>query len=147
MLLLFVDRPAFFLPRLKATKECCYVVISLSFHGTRRTGGRLFVWSRTVGDDLLVFRKFFGPLSDFVERDQLRATNVPAIVHVFVSHVDDDYVALLHQRFQIGGRDARNTVVGDLMNGGRRCARRICSAVRVAASIAPGERYCKENDY
>ena len=105
------------------------------------------MWSRTVGDDLLVSRKFFRPLTDFVKRDQLRATNVPAIVHVFVSHVDDDYVALLHQFLKLGGLDARNAVVADLMNRRRHCARRVCSAVRVAVRrIARSECHCEENN-
>src|SRR5688500_8954377 len=37
-----LDGPAFFLPQLKATEECCYILVTLRFHGARRTGRRLF---------------------------------------------------------------------------------------------------------
>src|SRR5687767_5940192 len=37
-----LDGPAFFLPQLKATEECCYIFVTLRFHGARRTGRRLF---------------------------------------------------------------------------------------------------------
>ena len=65
--LYLIDRTAFFFPQLNPTEERCYVFETVLFECARRTGGRMFVWSTTVGDDLFVARKLGIPRSHFVE--------------------------------------------------------------------------------
>jgi hypothetical protein len=42
------------LPGCKTTQQRSRVINSFSFEVDHRTGGRMFAWSRTVGDDELV---------------------------------------------------------------------------------------------
>src|SRR6185503_7671690 len=89
------DRAAFFLPQLKTTEERCCVFETLLFERAHRTGGRLFLWSRTIRDNHLVTRKLPGALTDHGNGYQLCAGDVRVIVSILAAHIDDHDFALL----------------------------------------------------
>ncbi len=68
------------LPRIKTAQQGNCVCDILSFHIDHRTGGRVFAWSRAIGDYGLVARQFIGMVKDFRVRNQLRARDVTGFV-------------------------------------------------------------------
>ena len=67
----FIDGPAFFLPFLKATKQCCCVFDSFCLEDAHRTGGRMLVGSRTVSDNHLVTRELAYVIRDLACGNEL----------------------------------------------------------------------------
>ena len=78
-ILFLIDGKAFLLPLVKTTQKCNRVFDTFCFETDHRTGGRMFVWSRTVRDYRLVFRQFIQMLQNICRRNQFRARNVTGI--------------------------------------------------------------------
>jgi hypothetical protein len=53
------------LPLVEATQQCCYVRDVFRFEVDHRTGGRMFVWSRTVRDYELVLWQLIQMIKNF----------------------------------------------------------------------------------
>jgi hypothetical protein len=60
-----IDWQAFPLPLVEATQQCCHVRDVFRFEVDHRTGGRMFVWSRTVRDNELVFWQLIHMIQNF----------------------------------------------------------------------------------
>ena len=69
VLILPVDGLILLSPKIEPTQQSCCVFDSFFLELDHRTGGRLFVRSRTVGHDELVTRQLLGATRDDVQRD------------------------------------------------------------------------------
>ena len=76
---LLIDGPPFLLPRLKSTQQCCRVLNPFCFECDHRTGGRMFLRSRTVRHDHLVARQLVNVFVKLLRRNEVRAGNVPHV--------------------------------------------------------------------
>jgi hypothetical protein len=96
VLLLLIDRLSFFLPTLKPAQQSCRVFDSLALECDHRTGGRMFVVSRTVSDNELVTRQLLQVIGDVSSGDHVSAGDVPDVVGVLSTHVDDENLAVFY---------------------------------------------------
>ena len=69
----------FLLPQIKPTQQSCRVRNAFRFERDHRTGGRMFLRSRTVGHYHFVARKIVDVLQNVVRGDERRAGNVPQV--------------------------------------------------------------------
>ena len=77
---LLIHGPVFLLPQIKAAQQGCYVLKSFRFELGHRTGGRMFLHSRTIRDDHLVARQFVQMAQDFARGNEFRSGNVSHVV-------------------------------------------------------------------
>lgn len=75
-LLFRVDRKSCLLPTVKTTQQRGCVCDPFVLEYVHRTGGRVFVGSRTIGDYCLVARELAATIGDLGKRNQFRAVDV-----------------------------------------------------------------------
>jgi hypothetical protein len=94
-----IDRKSCILPGGKTTKKRSCVFDSLRFQLDHRTGGRMFAWSRAIGNYQLVSRKFIDVIYDFRFGNQPGSPNVPGVVGRLVADINNDCLILRQQVF------------------------------------------------
>ena len=62
-------------------------------HNVHRTGGRVFVWSRTVGNDCLIAWQLTTAIRNLCKRNQLGAADVALIKGRLIANIDDHCAA------------------------------------------------------
>ena len=89
-----IDRKSCILPGGKTTKKRSCVFDPLRFQLDHRTGGRMFAWSRAIGNDQLVSRQLIDVIDDFRFGNQLGPPDVPGVVGCLVAHINNDSLIL-----------------------------------------------------
>jgi hypothetical protein len=110
---LCIDRVTSISPCFESTQQRGRIFDSLFLEVDHRTGGRMFVWSRTIGDYQFVFGQRATLRQNVLELNPSGAGDVPGIKRLLASYVYSNSLTSCQQFFEFNGRDSSDTISMD----------------------------------